>query len=107
MHGKRGTWNDESCGDTRRVVCKKCPAGWSQFGGECYKYFDKSVKWEDAREHCLSEEVVILMDRLLYLISMLINKLILLYVVKKLLQWRYVLVVKDKSPPSLCFEKTI
>ena len=40
---------------------KACPADWSQFGGECYKYFDNSVKWDDAREHCLSEEVVILL----------------------------------------------
>merc|ERR1719208_454428 len=35
---------------------KACPVGWSQFRGRCYKYFDNSVKWDDAREHCLSEE---------------------------------------------------
>ena len=44
-----------------------CPVGWSQFGGECYKYFDNSVKWDEAREHCLSEKVVILLDCLLNL----------------------------------------
>ena len=38
---------------------KACQAGWSQFDGNCYKYFDNSVKWDEAREHCLSEEVVI------------------------------------------------
>ena len=84
-------WNDRGCnniGHTLGYVCKSlqivssatttvttpptttatttatvtCPVGWSQFGGECYKYFENSVKWDDAREHCLSEEVVICLD---------------------------------------------
>jgi len=38
-----------------------CPTGWSESGGNCYKYFDNSVKWDDARKRCLSEEVVILL----------------------------------------------
>merc|ERR1711902_302252 len=33
-----------------------CPTGWSESGGNCYKYFDNSVKWDDARKRCLSEE---------------------------------------------------
>merc|ERR1719410_1616135 len=38
------------------LVDSTCPTGWSESGGNCYKYFDNSVKWDDAREHCLSEE---------------------------------------------------
>jgi len=37
------------------ITCP-CPAGWSQFGEDCYKYFDNSVEWEEARERCLSEK---------------------------------------------------
>ena len=39
-----------------------CPTDWSQFEGKCYKYFDNTVKWDEAREHCLSEKVLILFD---------------------------------------------
>merc|ERR1711988_1361587 len=38
------------------LVDSTCPAGWSESGGNCYKYFDNSVKWDDARKRCLSEE---------------------------------------------------
>ena len=34
-----------------------CPSGWSEFEGNCYKYFDDRMKWEDARDFCLSEQV--------------------------------------------------
>jgi len=43
------------------LVDSTCPTGWSESGGNCYKYFDNSVKWDDARKRCLSEEVVILL----------------------------------------------
>ena len=35
-----------------------CPSGWSEFEGNCYKYFDDRMKWEDARDFCLSEQVL-------------------------------------------------
>ena len=35
-----------------------CPSGWSRFEGNCYKYYDNSVSWEDARNQCLTEEVL-------------------------------------------------
>ena len=38
-----------------------CPDDWSEFGGECYKYFDNSDNWEDAKEHCVSEEVLMIL----------------------------------------------
>merc|ERR1719336_1716142 len=43
------------------LVDSTCPTGWSESGGNCYKYFDNSVKWDDARKRCLSEEVIILL----------------------------------------------
>ena len=38
-----------------------CSDDWSEFGGECYKYFDNSDNWEDAKEHCVSEEVLMIL----------------------------------------------
>ena len=34
-----------------------CPSGWSEFEGDCYKYFNDEKTWEAAREQCLAEEV--------------------------------------------------
>ena len=58
-------WNPPADGSLTNLIwesfprSKDCPAGWSQFDGNCYKYFDNSVKWEEARERCLSEKVLI------------------------------------------------
>jgi len=37
------------------ITCR-CPGGWSQFGENCYKYFNNSVEWGEAREQCRSEK---------------------------------------------------
>ena len=36
-----------------------CPFGWSEFEGNCYKYYDIFVSWENARSRCLIEKVFI------------------------------------------------
>ena len=35
-----------------------CPSGWSEFEGNCYKYFDNRMNWTDARDFCLSAKVL-------------------------------------------------
>ena len=45
---------------TTPTASTTCPAGRSQFEGNCYKYFDNSVQWEDARDHCLLEKVLMI-----------------------------------------------
>ncbi|KAK9962774.1 hypothetical protein ABG768_008126 [Culter alburnus] len=32
----------------------KCPAGWSNFGLRCFKYFPQSVNWVTAERNCQS-----------------------------------------------------
>ena len=34
-----------------------CPAGWSKFGGNCYKFVKERKVWTDARADCLSQQV--------------------------------------------------
>ena len=34
-----------------------CQAGWSEFDGECYKYFSQEKTWDDAEAQCVTEEV--------------------------------------------------
>ena len=43
--------------ETEQTTESPCPSGWSEFEGNCYKYFDDRMKWEDARDFCLSEQV--------------------------------------------------
>ena len=34
-----------------------CPAGWSEFEGECYKFVPETKVWSQARADCLSQQV--------------------------------------------------
>ena len=43
-----------------------CPSGWSGFEGNCYKYYDISVSWEDATKQCLKEKVFSTHDLVLF-----------------------------------------
>jgi len=33
---------------------KRCPAGWKEYNGRCYKYVATKMTWADAEKHCLS-----------------------------------------------------
>ena len=35
-----------------------CQAGWSQFGGKCYKFMKDTKVWSEARDDCLSQQVL-------------------------------------------------
>ena len=35
-----------------------CQAGWSEFNGECYKYFSQEKTWDVAVDQCVAEEVI-------------------------------------------------
>ena len=37
---------------TRATVCLD---GWTEYGGNCYKYVDQKKNWEDARESCVAD----------------------------------------------------
>nr|XP_055053563.1 macrophage mannose receptor 1-like [Misgurnus anguillicaudatus] len=69
-----GFWNDVNCGLSLPSICKRSadfvnttvspttvPAGgcapeWTLFRGKCYKFFDNKMYWEQARDHCISNE---------------------------------------------------
>ena len=42
--------------------CSHCPSGWSEFKGNCYKYFTEEKNWKSARDQCISEKVNRLLD---------------------------------------------
>ena len=70
--------------ETEQTTESPRPSGWSEFEGNCYKYFDDRMKWEDARDFCLSEQVFyyltnkseVLLTRLIWFPSTLIKKMI-------------------------------
>ena len=55
---KSGRWRQLSCGAQRPVLCQtpacdpKCPAGWSQFKGHCYRVENTKQKTTDAEAAC-------------------------------------------------------
>ncbi|XP_051983299.1 ladderlectin [Xyrauchen texanus] len=32
---------------------RRCPAGWSKFGSQCFKYFDEWKTWAEAEQQCI------------------------------------------------------
>merc|ERR1711874_226611 len=58
-------FNDLHCSvHSRPFVCQistgppstVCQAGWSDFNGECYKYFSQEKTWDDAEDQCVAEQ---------------------------------------------------
>ncbi|KAK9962754.1 hypothetical protein ABG768_008106 [Culter alburnus] len=41
-----------SMGNAEVDLVMKCPAGWSNFGLRCFKYFPQSVNWVAAEKNC-------------------------------------------------------
>ena len=37
-----------------------CPEGWSQFEGKCYKFVNETKVRSEARDDCLSEQVLVI-----------------------------------------------
>ncbi|XP_071949944.1 asialoglycoprotein receptor 2-like [Antedon mediterranea] len=42
-----------------------CGYGWHQYGSKCYKYFAKSLTWEQAQSHCnaLNSDLVVINNK--------------------------------------------
>ncbi|XP_053703851.1 galactose-specific lectin nattectin-like [Synchiropus splendidus] len=34
---------------------ESCPAGWSQLGCNCFRYFGSQMSWADAEHHCIGQ----------------------------------------------------
>ena len=35
-------------------VTSVCPSGWPYFNWNCYKYFEETLSWKEARDHCMN-----------------------------------------------------
>ncbi len=37
--------------------CPSCPQFWTQWGGSCYRYFERTRSWRDAESFCYSDNI--------------------------------------------------
>ena len=57
-------WNPPADGSLTNLIwdsfprSEACPADWSQFRGRCYKFVNETKVWSEARDDCLSQQVL-------------------------------------------------
>ena len=56
-------------GVPRPSIPTRCWPGWTEFQGQCYKFFDQKVVWSDARAYCMSLQVIIIIIMIIIIIK--------------------------------------
>ncbi len=54
VDGRQSTLMSTNCNKKLQYICElsACPAGWTSYFGNCYRYFDESKSWIEAKGHC-------------------------------------------------------